>query len=165
MFSWGLHLAAASVSAGELRSRAWRTAFPAARARPRSWPWTACTCGTGPAAARQRSVSHATGGRDLGPASGSQGGCCGGTSCTGGRLPHPILWCQCQNLLIMKRNQLIRPHYSKQCSLFWYANISQGTLNLGGMLIESPDYIPSVWSESGSFSCAGLFRARAAEKF
>lgn len=147
MFSWGSHLAAASVSSGELRSRAWRTAFPAGRARPRSWPWTACTCGIGPAAARQRSVSHATGGRDLGPASGPQGGCCGGTSCTGGRPHHPILWCQCQNLLIMERHQLFRPHYSERGSLFWYANISQGTLTPGGMLIKSPDYILSVRSD------------------
>lgn len=45
----------------------------------------------------------------------------------------------------------IRRHYSQRCSLFWYANISRGTLALGGMLIGSPDYILSVWSESVLF--------------
>lgn len=102
-------LSAASVCAGELRSRAWRSASPAGRARPRSWPWTACTCGTGPAAARRRSASRATGGRGLGPASAPPGGCCGGTSGTGGRPRRPSPWCRCQILLIVReighRNQ------------------------------------------------------------
>lgn len=99
MPSWGLSFAVASVCGGELRSRAWRTASPAGRARPRSWPWTACTCGTGPVEARRRSVSRATGGTSLATVLGPRGGCCGGTSCTGGHLRHPSLWCRCQNLL------------------------------------------------------------------
>lgn len=94
---WGS--AAASACGDEFRSLVWRRASPAGRARPRSWLWTACTCGTGPAWAHRHSASRARGGTSPAMGLAPPEGCCAGTSCTGGRLRHPSLWCQCRNLL------------------------------------------------------------------
>lgn len=91
MSSWGLSFAVVSVCGGELRSPAGRTASPADRARPRSWPWTACTCGTGLEGAHQHNASHATGGTSLVTERGPLGGCYGGTFCTDGHLRPPSL--------------------------------------------------------------------------
>lgn len=80
-----------SVCGGEPRSRVGRAAFPAGRARLRSWPWTACTSCTGPGVTHPRSASRATGGTALGTGRALLVDYCGGTSCTGARPRRPSL--------------------------------------------------------------------------
>lgn len=81
---------------GEPRSPRGTPACPGGSGRLRSWLWTGCTCDTALASARPRTVSRATGEKGWTRACGSQSGRCGGTSCTGGRLPRPSLWLQDQ---------------------------------------------------------------------
>lgn len=85
-----LHFAV-SVFGGVPRSRVGRAACPAGRARPHSWLWIAYTSCTGPGATRQRSASHATGGRGRVTGHALLVDYCGGTSCTGGRPRRPSL--------------------------------------------------------------------------
>lgn len=88
---------------GESRSPPWTPACPGESVTPHSWPWTGCTCGTVLGSVHLHTASHATGGRGLIQACGSQSDHSVDTSCTSAHLLHPSLSLPDQ-ILLEKRN-------------------------------------------------------------